>query len=796
VRHLKEISEKKLMPLREMSDEMHKEIIASTLREMEELGRQMRDLIMTQPPKDLLGYIYAQDLLYTNSDPRKQSQYIRDNNTEDLINDRQIVLEYVHAVLAATEAQEEASLNESTCAKLFECAQKLRTAAMFHSMATSAATQNGVFGPRTADVEFQAKAAWVALRGNRYQVLEGEFYAFVLAPHDAVLRETYGLGAAEIAAGFQRMADAVRTGQAAAFEEMTRLFDAAQAYAAGQKKPLDETTLEWMGSHPSIGTTAARAFDDMLRGGICNVSRHAALPPALLADLAFERGAETDFFAPGPYCGTPFRTLPARRKPLIKLDGDYYGIDPCFIRDAGYRALLWNLLRGKPEYKKEFEARQKSMSEAAFFEIFGRQLEGATVYQEVYYKDPKNRQWAENDTLIIIDDVLVLVEAKAGAAATIASPALDFGRHVQAVQDLVIKAYKQCKRFFEYLASDEEVPIFKRERGQYTECARLRRSNYRLMLPIGLTVESFSPFSTMCKELPEITPLLRKHPFISLSIDDIFALKRFLQTPGEMMHYFEVRQAVAGIKNAHLFDEMDHLGAYITKNRVDYEINSELQKGKLDFIMWDGMSHVVDRYFESEDWDQTPAPKQEFPTEVANLLLALNRTRAPGWLAADSHIRNYDKEGRNALAKLLAACRATLANSPSRHFSKIGGQSLFVWLQRAGVPLDLHLVRDKARATAVATYTRDMIAIFVTADSAGGYLTATPIKFDIPHARTAANAHIFQDAEVIRRRAAQARPLPHRGQGPLKRLGRNEPCWCGSNLKFKKCHGRWAHEAP
>jgi preprotein translocase subunit SecA len=22
------------------------------------------------------------------------------------------------------------------------------------------------------------------------------------------------------------------------------------------------------------------------------------------------------------------------------------------------------------------------------------------------------------------------------------------------------------------------------------------------------------------------------------------------------------------------------------------------------------------------------------------------------------------------------------------------------------------------------------------------------------------------------------------------KLGRNDPCWCGSGLKFKKCHGR------
>jgi preprotein translocase subunit SecA len=34
---------------------------------------------------------------------------------------------------------------------------------------------------------------------------------------------------------------------------------------------------------------------------------------------------------------------------------------------------------------------------------------------------------------------------------------------------------------------------------------------------------------------------------------------------------------------------------------------------------------------------------------------------------------------------------------------------------------------------------------------------------------------------------AQARP----GYTPTgEKIGRNDPCWCGSGLKYKKCHGR------
>jgi preprotein translocase subunit SecA len=33
---------------------------------------------------------------------------------------------------------------------------------------------------------------------------------------------------------------------------------------------------------------------------------------------------------------------------------------------------------------------------------------------------------------------------------------------------------------------------------------------------------------------------------------------------------------------------------------------------------------------------------------------------------------------------------------------------------------------------------------------------------------------------------AQNKPLPKQGD----KIGRNEPCWCGSGRKFKQCHGR------
>ncbi len=776
-----------------MDEKIRKEAAASLLKDMEVTASRMRELIVAMPPHDLLGYIYAQYMMKAMADQRVIQGLNDADSPDDLINENQFLLEYVHAVLASDVAPADVTFDESQCAELFELSRTLREQAMFFAMASSADTKNGVFGPDTSDIEFHAKSTWVMLRGNRYPVLEGEFYRYVLAPHDDVLKEVYGVSAADIAEGFQSMADATRLGQANAITVMMERFEAAEAFAATQGKPLEQVMEAWVAANIEQTKTTERAMDDMFRGGIANVSRHTKLPLSLLADLAYERGEETEFFAAGDYAGTPYRTLPARKKPLIQLGSDYYAVDPCFTRDAGYRALLYNLLQRKSDYKKTFENRQKMMSEAAFVDILAAQLPGAAVFQEVYYKDSATNKWSENDTLILVDDVLFLVEAKAGAAATIASPALDFARHAQSVQDLVVKAYKQCERFFNYLDSADEVPLYYLVNGKYEECGRVRRSDYRVMVPIGLTVESFSPFSTYCKNLPQIKPLLGKYAFVSLSIDDLFVLKRFLPTPGEFAHYMEVRQAVAGIRQAHLYDEFDHLGAYLTKNRFDQTIAEQLKGGKVNMIIWDGMSDIVDKSFEGENWESRPFPTQNFPQEVLKLLEALDVTRARGWLSAESHIRDLGDEGRNNLAKMLSDVRQTLKQHPARYFLLGGdGEPLFVWLQRHAQPVDWCKVNDKASAAALAVKASNITCVVAEASADGTYHRAQLFTVKVPIEQTVENALVYEDAA---RMAQPTRALnlkqPKNVVPPLEieKPGRNNLCPCGSGKKFKRCHG-------
>lgn len=767
---------------------------SSMLRSMEDIASRMRSLIVTFPPLELLGYIYAQRMMKVMSDRYDADEGEEATDADDLINENQFILEYVHAVLASEISTDAAVFDENACQDLYKLGRSLREQALLYAMATSIDTKDGVFGPSTAEVEFRAKSTWVLIRGNRYQVLEGEFYRYVLAPHDDVLREVYGVGAVDIASGFQAIANAMRAGHANAITEIANQFDAVTTFAAGKTINFKDAMEEWAVQNADQLKVTQHAFTDMLRGGIANVSRHTSLPPKLLADLAYQRGEETEFFAAGDYSGTPFRTLPARKKPLIQLGSDYYAVDPCFARDAGYRALLFNLLRHKPEYNRAFKERQKAMSEAAFADILSAQLPGAKIFQEVYYRDPKNKQWSENDKLILFEDMLLLVEAKAGAAATIASPALDFNRHAQSVQDLVIKAYNQCARLFNYLDSEDEVPLYHLKDGKYVECVRVRCADYRLMIPIGLTVESFSPFSTFCKELPQIEPLLGKYAFFSLSIDELFVLKRLLPIPGQFSHYMEVRQAMAALRGAHLFDEFDHIGAYLKKNRFDMDMSEQLKGLNHTKVLWDGMSHDIDRSFEGENWEAGPFPNQKFPEELSRVLRALDLCRVPGWIFAERCIRNLGDEARNSLDIMLTKLRRSLNQHPARYFLYGNSPPLFIWLQKSGEKIDWLKIHDKASAAATLNPNTDLVGIIIEATAGGSYESARTFDITVPSSRNQNNAHLYQDAERMQMRAqyiSQPKDIDrYKMPWTANKPGRNDPCPCNSGIKYKKCHGR------
>jgi hypothetical protein len=106
------------------------------------------------------------------------------------------------------------------------------------------------------------------------------------------------------------------------------------------------------------------------------------------------------------------------------------------------------------------------------------------------------------------------------------------------------------------------------------------------------------------------------------------------------------------IPRAQLFDELDHLGAYIGQNRFDQTITEQLATA--DHVWLDQFSSRIDEYFGDPDWERRPIPEQKFPETINELLRALDEQRVTGFLALSGTLRDLSSSGRENLAETLA----------------------------------------------------------------------------------------------------------------------------------------------
>lgn len=744
---------------------------ASMQSEMEGKSERLRAAVLACNPKELMGFLWGQLLLSQLHRGEDENQSARDQSIEarTAIDDFMFALEYVHAVLSSHPASDHGSAGAlEDVQAVLQLATELRAHSLMYGMVAAHQTPSGLFGAKTGEVALQAITSWITIRGHRYQSLEEEFFRFVLAPHDDALRTAYGVGAAEIAAGIQAAVDATRFGHMRAAEALAREADAAFELAEREGIELAQAIDRIVGNDPTRRKAAEGAIASMVFGGICNVSKTSGLPAELLSDLSYSPGEEAEFFASGPLCGTPLRRMPGRVKPLVQLDDGYYTCDANFIRDSTYRSLQWGLLKRLPTYKQEWLKRQTALTEEAFSHIFASQLAGADVLTSIYYPDPDTGKWVENDVLIILDDVLVQVEVKAGVM-PMHSPEMYFDRHVRAIQDLVIKAHHQCERFLRYAASAAEVPIYRLVDGTYQEMKRLRLNDYRVVLPIGLTVEAFTPFSAMSKRLDDVRPILGRYPFISMSIDDLFVVKRFLPTTGELMHYLSVRQRVAGIREAVIFDELDHLGSYVTRNRVDQFYTEKLAQGA-DLLVDADACAPIDDYFADPDWETNEPPHQSYSPSLQELLQSINRVRGRTFLAADNIVRDMSMEGRADMARALEQLIPTLREHPYRWFTLMFDDPVLIWLQRSGYVDVQEIHRDKAESVAIFSGSQSCIVLFIQVSTRGSFDGAWTKSIAPPNEGDPRYAARLADAQRMGGRAVAL--TPH-GQEVIRRARRN-----------------------
>ncbi|WP_088178172.1 SEC-C metal-binding domain-containing protein [Methyloversatilis discipulorum] len=640
------------------------------------------------------------------------------------------------------------------------------------------------------EFHFLTQLYWCNVRGEQYQNHHVQALRELLAPQTDALQQLYGLSSAQLCDELEKIWHSLTKGIFDAFDAMDAFrlkslaaLDADINAGVVLDGELEELFNESLVRH-ELEAEHNRAVGLFFFYDLFDLQKVTDLPLAFLDDFSWAPGQDKEFFAEGPFKGWPLRVWPIFKRPFIKLDGRYYCFDLSGLFDHFYRQLEKRMFAEGQRLKQAWIEARKEVTETLPFVYMQRLLPGAICFKEIYYWLGEAGTAAaryETDGVLVIDDHLFIVEIKSGSF-TYTSPATDVDAHVQSIKNLVSAPAKQGNRFLRYLQSADEVPLLDHSGN---ETARLRLSDYRQVTICAITLDPFTEIAAQVQHLSPIGIDVGDVPVWSLSLDDLRVYSDVFVNPLEFLHYVQVRTRALKSDIVQLDDELDHLGLYLQHNHYP-KYADELHGGAKAHLQFIGYRQEIDRFFAARLADPAlPSPlRQRMPTGMAALLEFLTLSGKTGRSAIAAYLLDLSGEWRDSLFNMFAQEARQSGAEPPRPFSTYGEVRLTAFACAPGRTCpSADKMRDHVRAIMVMHEEPDRVLLALSYDDAGAvhdaewhFLRSADITvFELP---------AYQAKGEVLRRARLKKAIKTR-----RRIGRNEPCPCGSGKKFKKCCG-------
>ncbi len=241
-------------------------------------------------------------------------------------------------------------------------------------------------------------------------------------------------------------------------------------------------------------------------------------------------------------------------------------------------------------------------------------------------------------------------------------------------------------------------------------------ADFRHAFPIGLTLESLSPHTALCRASEGIAPLIGRYGFMMMAAEDLLVLARALPAREDLVRYLDFRQADT-IRN----HEAAHLTAFLER-KPDPVVSDVEDIAVADVVMPQPQNEnvaqaevieapaaegievaapeIVAEEIIAQETEQEIEPESDEgiddgiarPSEIAHLLNALHAAREPGWRAAHDAIRMRGPAELAHLATMLRQAGESLATQEFRWLHVADAPPLFIYLQRFGTRADVAAV--------------------------------------------------------------------------------------------------------
>lgn len=608
------------------------------------------------------------------------------------------------------------------------------------------------------------------VRGDRYRFLQLDYIRPLMLVHDSEFQKLFGVSANAVIDGYERLEKALPNGRLEGLTTLRELFEKAGSADEANFSIIPEEDFQ----------AAEEAFLEAFSVHHFNVGRITNWPKTFMDALSFAPG-EACFFEEGEMRYWPIVTLPIVDRPFIRLNGETYCFDYYSLTDNFYRAVQKAILRLDPGYSEQWQQRQKEASESMVESVFKEMLPGCISYADNYYGSKKHRN--ENDLLIIYRDALLVVEVKAGRF-TDAPPVSNFDSHIKRYKELIQKSNSQCTHMRDYIReSGVELVLY----DQYMQPkAVLNISNVNSIFCLSVTIENINTYAARAEKLGFLN---LREGVSCIAIDDLMTYKRYFNNPLEFLHFLKQREIASLNERIALNDELDHLGMYIAHNCYSLEVNN-IPKG--DTLCMTGYREDLDSYFERVDTPlpQLEKPRQNMPKRFREIIDVLFRSNNSEAVSISSYLLDFSSDARQQLSNGIDMTLERQASTGRQCALSFSGKEDSIRMTYFVFQDELH---DAQTDQEMFDYTTSLL--LANGEKERMMLS---FRFDMNYALQSVSARSISINQIPPCRIDE---LKSRGEemGDFRvakykrehgKIGRNQPCPCGSGRKYKKCHGQ------
>lgn len=633
--------------------------------------------------------------------------------------------------------------------------------------------------------KFQAMAQiyWCSVRGHRHPIHDIPHLKTILSPHDEIFQELFSISVDSFATEVEKIQRSLFRGVTEAFEELSPYIT--KAFENNENELNIESEEEF--------TIVSELANKALSFDCFDLKKIANIPELLLNELSLEPGEEKNFLAPGEFSGWPLKVLPIHKKPFLKVGQSFYCFEYSSFSDNLYRSLQRIITKLKPEYAPNssihpnWKDNQTQITEYLPFQLLQSILPNSEIYRPIFYQYPptnsNSKNWNECDGILIYDDTLFIIEVKGGAF-THSSPSIDFQSYITSVNNLLFSPWKQSKRFFEYLDTASEVSIYPAKNNQIPPLKTLKRSHFRQIIPCVITLDNLTQLASRFETLKPFGTDTAHHPTWAISIDDLRVYSDFFKSPLQFLHYLEERQKAYINPTFTVDDELFHLGMYIKHNQ--YSTLTEDFSSPIP-PLFIGYSEDIDRYYNQLYIEPELAilPQQKLPENIEKIIRLLELQGKPGRSKVANNLLILGNKGREEISSAIDSILKRQVERGTYIKFSCGGKVKITLFTRILEHLPyIDLFRKQALADLWGNNEDERLLLELGYDNSLN-LVDVSWEFLTKQDTLQHNTDILKELYELEEKKREASFL-----NISSKIGRNDPCPCGSKKKFKKCHGK------